>query len=140
MTEEVSLDYGTILAGMCGYSLSYVLEQQYYYNSLNNPKSYLQYELMKADLKFRQAVSLMTDAISDVFDALSKSLISVGESLKDLFKPLLDEYKNDVDFYENKSYNCRCRHENSVSVDQYIKRMNMDKRGVIRRNVRNHRY
>lgn len=146
--RAISLSYMEMLCKSKGYDTDLVMRYSYSYGTLDDPKSLIQYELLKADLAWSQATSDMAEALNKLAQGLTESIQQMAQAVHDMVnsEPFLDAVRTLQEAFQNycKSYEIKPYQKHTkpriLSVQQYIRRQNIDQRGVIRRNVRDHRY
>lgn len=147
--RPISLTYMELLCKAKGYDLDTVLRYSYKYRTLDDPQSLIQYELMKADLAFRQATSEVTEALNKMAEGLTEAINKMAQAAHDMVnsEPFLSAVQTLQEAFEayNRVYEIKIPYQKHpkpriLSVQQYMRRQNVDQRGVIRRNVRDHRY
>ena len=147
---RVSLEYAEMLCKIKGYDLYTILKYQALYRTLDDPKSMIQYELMKTDLQIMSSTYAIITAVNEVFKHLGQAITEAAEALSramqssgilELFRGVektIDNYEKTCNNKRNNLPKCSIK---SVNLEQYMKQHTLtDQREVIQRNVRNHRY
>lgn len=138
---KTSITYASLVSSEAGYNLSFVLEQQYYYDVLDNPKSRIQYDMYKADLKIQEAIHNFSKAVGEAYAVILKSISELANKITLQIKELNEQMRKNASCNNNKvEFNKFYRASKRMTVERYLKSKNIDMRGVIKRNVRDHRY
>lgn len=147
---RTSLEYVEMLCKIKGYDLCTILKYQSCYRTLDDPKSMIQYELMKADLQIRCSTYDTITAVNEIFNRFGQAIAEAAKVLSmamqnsgvlELFRDIektIDNYEKTCNNKRNNLPKCNIK---SVNLEQYMKQHTFtDQREVIQRNVRNHRY
>ena len=124
LEENMSNTRNFLVYTISGYSLSQLEAYIYYYDIFNNPKSPIQYELMKIDFRLTEICDSVNLALENVCERFNQVCAKVSETFEELAQAFVKPAPK------------------HLTVIQYLDKPKdyRDKRKEIQKNVRNHRY